>query len=74
MEPSFVFVYKAYNSTKERRLAKHEIKTMSHHSQDHFITQYIPLRCTAVNEFYRMIRMGVAGHEQRPMNNEYANA
>ena len=27
-----------------------------------FITQYISLRGTAVKEFYRMIRMGVAGH------------
>ena len=35
---------------------------MSHHSQHHFITQYISLRYTAVNEFYRMRRMGVAGH------------
>ena len=35
---------------------------MSHHSQHRFITQYISLRCTAANEFYRMIRMGVAGH------------
>ena len=35
---------------------------MSHHSQHHFITQYISLRYTAVNEFYGMIRMGVAGH------------
>ena len=42
--------------------AKHEIKTMSHHSKHHFIIQYISLRGTAVNEFYRMIRMGVAGH------------
>ena len=32
---------------------------MSHHSDHHFITY---LRCTKVNEFYRMIRMGVAGH------------
>ena len=32
------------------------------HSQHHFITQYITLRCTAVNEFYRMIGMRVAGH------------
>ena len=39
-----------------------KIKTMSHHSQYHFITKYISLRCTAVNEFYRMIRMGEAGH------------
>ena len=42
--------------------AKHEIKSMSHHSKHHFITQYISLRGTAVNEFYRMTRMGVAGH------------
>ena len=35
---------------------------MSHHSQHHFITQYISLTCTAVNEFYRMTRMGVAGY------------
>ena len=35
---------------------------MSHHSKYHFITQYIYLRGIAVNEFYRMIRMGVAGH------------
>ena len=35
---------------------------MSHHSQHHFITQYISLRGTAVNEFYGMIQMGVAGH------------
>ena len=35
---------------------------MSHHSKHHFITQYISLRGTAVNEFYRMIRIGVAGH------------
>ena len=35
---------------------------MSHHSEHHFITQYISLRDTAVNEFYRMIQMGVAGH------------
>ena len=34
---------------------------MSHHSKHHFITQYISLRDTAVNEFYRMILMGVAG-------------
>ena len=34
---------------------------MSHRSKHHFITQYIPLRGTAVNEFYRLIRMGVAG-------------
>ena len=49
---------------------------MSHHSQHRFITQYISLRGTAVNELYRMIRMGVASHvievtEQRPMNNEH---
>ena len=35
---------------------------MSDHSQHHFITQYISLRCTSVNEFYGMIRMGVGGH------------
>ena len=35
---------------------------MSHHSKHHFITQYISLRGTAVNEFYRITRMGVAGH------------
>ena len=35
---------------------------MSHHSKYHFITQYISLRGAAVNEFYRMIRVGVAGH------------
>ena len=35
---------------------------MSYDSQHHFITQKISLRCTAVNEFYRMIRMGVASH------------
>ena len=35
---------------------------MSHHSQQHFISQNISLRCTAVNEFYRMIRVEVAGH------------
>ena len=52
----------SYDSTQKRRLAKHEINTMSHHSQHHCITQYISLRSTAVNEFYRMIRMGVAGH------------
>ena len=44
------------------RLAKHEIKTMIHHSKHRFITQYISLRGTAVNEFYRMIQMGVASH------------
>ena len=48
---------------------------MSHH---YFITQYIYLRGTVVNEFYRMIRMGVASHvldvtEQKPMNNEHVN-
>ena len=31
-------------------------------SKHHFITQYISLRGTAVNEFYRMTGMGVAGH------------
>ena len=35
---------------------------MSHDSKHHFITRYISLRGTAVNELYRMIRMGVAGH------------
>ena len=35
---------------------------MSHHSQHHFITKYISLRGTVVNEFYQVIRMGVAGH------------
>ena len=35
---------------------------MSHHSKHHFITQHISLRGTAVNEFYGMIRIGVAGH------------
>ena len=35
---------------------------MNHHSKHHFITQYTSLRGTAVNEFYRMIRMGVASH------------
>ena len=44
------------------KLAKHEVKTMSHHSKHHFITHHISLRCTAVNEFYQMMRMGVAGH------------
>ena len=37
-------------------------KSMSHHSEHHFITQHISLRGTAVNEIYRIIRMGVAGH------------
>ena len=37
-----------------------EYVLMSHHSKHHFITQYILLRGTAVNEFYRMIQMGVA--------------
>ena len=41
---------------------KHEIKTVSHHSKHNFITQYISLRCNAVNEFYQMIRMAAAGH------------
>ena len=47
---------------------------MSHHSKHHFITQYISLRGTAVNEFYRMIEMGVAGHVRgsRTETNEYA--
>ena len=44
------------------RLAKHEIKNMGYPSKHHFITQYISLRGTAVNEFYRMMRMEVAGH------------
>ena len=35
---------------------------MSHQSKQHFITQYISLRGTVANEFYRMIRIGVAGH------------
>ena len=43
-------------------LNKEDWQSMSHHSKHHFITQYISLRGTAVNEFYRMIRMGVAGH------------
>ena len=43
-------------------MAKHEMKTMSHHSKYHFITQYVSLRGIAVNEFYRIIRMGVASH------------
>ena len=38
---------------------------MSHHSKHHFITQSISLRGTVVNEFYRMIRMEVAGHVRR---------
>ena len=42
---------------------------MSHHSQHHFITQYISLRGTAVNEFYGMIRMGVAGHVRFVLEN-----
>ena len=52
---------------------------MSHHSQHHFITQYISLRApVAVNEFYRMIRIVVPAmlevNEQRPMNNEYVTS
>ena len=43
-------------------MAKHEIKTVIHHSKHHFITQYISLGGTAMNEFYGMIRMGVANH------------
>ena len=45
---------------------------MSHHSKHHFITQYISLRGTAVNEFYRMIRMGVDGYvrDNRTETNE----
>ena len=35
---------------------------MSHHPKHHFITQYISLRGTVVNEFYRMIQMRVTGH------------
>ena len=35
---------------------------MSHNSEHHFITQHISLRGTAANEYYQMIRMGVAGH------------
>ena len=50
---------------------------MSHQSKHHFITQYISLRGTAVNEFYRMIQMGeqvmLEEAEQRPVNNEYVN-
>ena len=46
----------------KRRLAKHKIKTMSHHSQHYFIIQYIFWRCTAVNEFYQMTQMRAAGH------------
>ena len=34
---------------------------MSHHSQTILLLNTY-LRCTAVNEFNRMIRMGVAGH------------
>ena len=43
-------------------LNKEDWQSMSHHSQHHFFTQYISVRCIAVNEFYRMIGMGVAGH------------
>ena len=32
------------------------------YSQHYVITQYISLRCTVVNELYRMTRMGVASH------------
>ena len=35
---------------------------MSHHLQHQFIAQFISLRYTAVNKFYRMIQMGVARH------------
>ena len=35
---------------------------MGHHSKHQFIIQYISLRGTAVNEVYRITRMGVAGH------------
>ena len=38
-------------------LNKEDWQSMSHHSKHHFITQYISLRGTAVNEFYRMIRI-----------------
>ena len=58
------------------RLAKHEIKTVIDHSKHHFITQYISLRGTAVNKFYRMIRMGVASHvrgNRSETNDEYVN-
>ena len=34
---------------------------MSHHSKHHFITQYMSLRGTAVNDLYGLIRIGVAG-------------
>ena len=37
-------------------------KNYEPHSQHHFITQYIYFRCTAMNEFYRMTRIGVANH------------
>ena len=40
----------------------------------HFITQYISSRGTAVNEFYRIIQMGVEVTKQRPINNEYVNS
>ena len=33
---------------------QHEIKTMRDHSKHQFITQYINLRGTAVNEFYQI--------------------
>ena len=49
-----------------------------HHSHSKNTGLEISLGCTAVNEFYQMIRIGVAVilevTEQRPMNNEYANA
>ena len=45
-------------------------KTMSHHSKHHFITQYISLRGTAMNEFYRMIRMGVVGGNRTETNEQ----
>ena len=35
---------------------------MSHHSKHHVITEYISLRGTAVNEFYRIRQIGVAGY------------
>ena len=44
---------------------------MSHHSKLHFITRYISLRGTVVNELYRMMRMGEAGHV---MNTVYVNS
>ena len=48
---------------------------MSHHSKHHFITQFISLRGTALNEFFRMIRIGVVGHVRgnRTETNEHVN-